>query len=333
MSRPSIRPSIRPSRYRHRCDTDKDFYDIVVYHSPCPDGICAAWVVKMFNSSISLIPFKHNAAPNTSLTGKRVIFVDCCYSPDVMDSLKIKKVLILDHHDSALTSYEGYCYPDTMESFSAYFDMNKSGAQMAWNYFFPEKEMPWFIYCIAARDLKRIEIYPRVDTVGLAACKNHWWFPKLTELYNSQDPERDQEYFHQQGLIFQEDIQRSIGFVFRSAILANMNTPTGERYKISLASCSKDLVTDAAIRMADELDCQFAAIYWFNAKEKWFEISLRHGSKTDQKNPKINLGRIASTFEFGDSEIETHTKGGGHPCAAKFVFPYTIDFYSIFEMI
>jgi len=81
-----------------------------------------------------------------------VLFVDCCPSAKAFELLagNGNTVIVLDHHITA---------KDRMETYElSYFNMDMSGASIAWQYFFPEEEMPYFVRMIEDRDLWRKQI-------------------------------------------------------------------------------------------------------------------------------------------------------------------------------
>ena len=83
-------------------------YDLVVYHSPCPDGICAGWIVSKyhkdtFSKDIELLQSlagKTHELDINKFVDKNVIFVDICPDKDFLLKLseKCKFIKIIDHH-------------------------------------------------------------------------------------------------------------------------------------------------------------------------------------------------------------------------------------------
>ena len=62
---------------------------------------------------------------------------------------RANKVVILDHHDSAIRDT-----PDlSAENLQLVIDAGRCGCQIAWDYFHPEKQRPWFVEFVADRDL------------------------------------------------------------------------------------------------------------------------------------------------------------------------------------
>lgn len=79
------------------------------------------------------------------LTKEDIVYIlDFSYSRDIMDRVyaKVKKLQVLDHHESAQESLAGAEY--------AKFDMTKSGALLAWEYFFPNIDPP--LPCLFVND-------------------------------------------------------------------------------------------------------------------------------------------------------------------------------------
>lgn len=113
--------------------------EVVVYHSPCNDGHAAAaqFYYLCDSNSISFIgihPKDDLLTPENikQLTGKHVVFVDVCFSPDTMTKVSglVKKAIVLDHH---ITNQEA-TFPDDLENIKFHFEMGTPGCYMAWSY-------------------------------------------------------------------------------------------------------------------------------------------------------------------------------------------------------
>jgi oligoribonuclease NrnB/cAMP/cGMP phosphodiesterase (DHH superfamily) len=88
------------------------------------------------------------------VTDREVIMVDFSYKRPVLEAMrdKAKSILILDHHKTAeadLSGFEGKPGHDV----STLFDMSRSGAMIAWDYFFSGLLPPKLIEHIQDRDL------------------------------------------------------------------------------------------------------------------------------------------------------------------------------------
>jgi oligoribonuclease NrnB/cAMP/cGMP phosphodiesterase (DHH superfamily) len=128
---------------------------IVIYHGQCRDGFCAAWCVWRRTPGAEFFAASYGAPP-PDVAGREVIMVDFCYSLDVMNKIgaEAKSLLLLDHHKSAeeaMCEFNGNGCP----SLAVQFDMNRSGAGMAWDHFHPGQPRPWIVDYVEDRDLWR----------------------------------------------------------------------------------------------------------------------------------------------------------------------------------
>jgi len=123
--------------------------EVVIYHHPCMDGMGAAFAAE-YGCYQELTYWKASYGgdpPWDLITDKYVLLVDFSYKRDVLLEMKqkAKRLIILDHHKSAEVDLEG------IEG--AFFDMNQSGATMAWRYFH-DTPIPLFLRYIQDHDLK-----------------------------------------------------------------------------------------------------------------------------------------------------------------------------------
>ena len=86
-----------------------------------------------------------------SLGGKDVVIVDFSYSKADMQRLLsfANSVLVLDHHVSAERELEGFEAPN----FKFVYNVNKSGAGLTWDYFYPSSQQPMVVQYIQDGDL------------------------------------------------------------------------------------------------------------------------------------------------------------------------------------
>lgn len=136
---------------------------IVIYHGNCADGFTAAWVAKKYFDEIRKnvdeeLPEFFAAIygnPPPDVVDKEVYIVDFSYRCNVMQDIiaDAYSVVVLDHHQTAeadLKSLEGQ-YP--LEKYECTFDMKRSGAMIAWNYFFSDIDPPYMLERVQDRDL------------------------------------------------------------------------------------------------------------------------------------------------------------------------------------
>lgn len=145
---------------------------LCIYHGNCADGFGAAWVVRKFcslnNIEVEFYPGVYQNAP-PDVTGLNVIMVDFSYKRSVLDTMieSCKSLLILDHHKSAVSEVE--FLPVAFDDWDnhrdsernkavALMDMERSGAGIAWDFFFPDVSRPALINHIEDRDLWRFKL-------------------------------------------------------------------------------------------------------------------------------------------------------------------------------
>lgn len=122
---------------------------LVIYHWPCLDGFTAAWCAwEHFDGVVDLHPASYGDEP-PDVTGRRVYVLDFSYPRTVLEEMhsKASSLLVLDHHRSAQEALEGLPF--------ATFDMERSGAGMAWDHFKVSRRRPWLVDYIEDRDLWR----------------------------------------------------------------------------------------------------------------------------------------------------------------------------------
>jgi oligoribonuclease NrnB/cAMP/cGMP phosphodiesterase (DHH superfamily) len=121
---------------------------VVIYHGNCPDGFGGAWAAwKKFGSKAAYLPARDRSAPPVPLKNKIVYIIDYTYDAHIVKKL-IKdniRVTAIDHHisqEAATKMTEQYLY-----------DVNHSGATLAWKYFHPLKKMPILLRYVEDRDI------------------------------------------------------------------------------------------------------------------------------------------------------------------------------------
>lgn len=126
---------------------------MLIYHDPCTDGFCCAWLYNKFYDDV-LVPAKYGDAP-PDVTDQKVVIADFSYSRDVLLDMcdKALSVTVLDHHKTAKANLEDLFH----DKLYVKFDMEKSGAQLMleWlkNKGHPVSRYTAFVNLIADRDL------------------------------------------------------------------------------------------------------------------------------------------------------------------------------------
>ncbi len=258
---------------------------LCIFHGNCADGFGAAVVVRMALGShaVEFHPGVYQAPP-PDVTGREVIIVDFSYKRPVLLEMakQAKSILILDHHKSAKEDLK-----DLPDNVTAIFDMNRSGAVMAWDHFMQGEKPPQLLLHIQDRDLWRFEI---PGTREIQACV--FSYP-----YDFETWERllcaDMENLRKQGEAIErkhfKDIKELIEVTKREMVIGG--------YCIPVANLPYTLTSDAGHIMSEGKP--FAACYWDTQDGRVF--SLRSNDKGEDV-----------------SEIAKQYGGGGHRNAAGF---------------
>lgn len=299
-----------------------DFFDIVMYHGSCPDGICAAWVFHQKNTTFIIpktdtiyIPCYHNnqSVDFELIKNKKVVIADFSFSREIIEKMTelCSYLLILDHHVSAERILGDL--PNT-EKRKIIFDMERSGAQLAWdyNYSFVNQEncqnyyRPWFINYVADRDLWKHElihskeINEALNFYGYFDESDLHKFIRLNALGNFTKSEIS-KYASTGGTLL-EYKRKQIEQLTKKAILATFKVPEDNEYTVLMVDCPYHLRSDAGNALSETGDCDFAVLWSYIFEKDEWSISLRGSSKSN-----LDLSKIAEKFG-----------GGGHAKAAGF---------------
>jgi oligoribonuclease NrnB/cAMP/cGMP phosphodiesterase (DHH superfamily) len=119
----------------------------VIYHKNCYDGITAAWVCRSALGDASYLPASYGDPVPEFSPEDEVYIVDFSYPRDVLEKIHstVKTLWVLDHHKTAQAALEGLDY--------CIFDMNRSGAGIAWDFFYPGIPRPKLVDYVEDRDL------------------------------------------------------------------------------------------------------------------------------------------------------------------------------------
>lgn len=152
--------------------------DVCIYHFPCDDGFGAAWVVRRKWPDVQMVPANYGLAlPPFDAAGKNILIVDFSLKPAHLESLAAaaNQIIILDHHKTAQEDLSnvhlravGAAFDNVERIFArvsgamanvlAEFDMDKSGASLAWQFCFHGEKPPMLIRHIEDRDLWRMKL-------------------------------------------------------------------------------------------------------------------------------------------------------------------------------
>ena len=132
---------------------------LILYHGRrCPDGFGAAMTAWLYyGGEVELRGLDHGEVASVDdlppLEGRAVYVLDFAFGPELLAEVEARaaKLVLLDHHKSAADELQGYrCRCGVV-----HFDLTRSGARLAWDFFFPDQPLPALIAHIEDRDLWR----------------------------------------------------------------------------------------------------------------------------------------------------------------------------------
>lgn len=302
-----------------------------VYHGDCHDGFGARMAMETHplqvmisgtavTLSVQYIAGKHGQLPDLYFMAKRhVIMADFSYPRGVLESIAsvALSVAILDHHKTARDDLDGLApLPDTFEEWisrvssqysesrgdnpapmAALFDMGRSGAAIAWQWFHPDRKLPRLIEYVQDRDLWKFEllhskaIHAYVSSFRLEV---ESWKTLIDELESVT------------GL--------NMAFVIGSILLRKKD--------IDIESCLKNGVQWMSI---GGLTVPVANLPSFLASDGCARIIQKTGSSVAASYTDVPGAREFSIRSDGSVDVSAIAKsygGGGHPAASGFkMFP------------
>jgi oligoribonuclease NrnB/cAMP/cGMP phosphodiesterase (DHH superfamily) len=286
----------------------KDF-DAIIYHGPCSDGTGCLWSACHYKPIEKRYACKAGFNPVGDYTNMNVIFVDICPKIDYLLNLvsKAKNVVILDHHKSSeFMIQENSSLFEQISNLYIEFDMNRSGCQITWDYFFDNSPRPFFIDYIGDRDLWtwKLQSSKEINTaLWELGYINSYNLSKLTELLIN--PEEKLKYLESSGKFIETGNKREIDIGILNSIEAKMiwenktfriwlggNVNPVLRSDLGNALCSK-LFKDGELP-------DFSACWQFDPKSNEWWVSLRG---VPDRSPDLSV-------------ISASLGGGGHAMAA-----------------
>ena len=257
----------------------------VIYHANCNDGFGAcysAW--KLLGNRCEYIACTHGDTP-PDVKGKRVAILDYSFNNATTKAMieDAEALIVIDHHKSAVVELHDIS--------NTIFDMKKSGAMLAWEFFHPGKEPPKFIQYIQDRDLWKWEL-PYSKEFSAAFDMVPWEFDEYEKFEDDS--------------VFDDAVKRgSYILAYSKTVIKKVCDKASKRTfegKDVMVVNSSHWMSEIGSNLAK--DCDFAMIWYYDHDEKNYRCSLRSFHDT------IDVSEIAKKFG-----------GGGHRKAAGFVLP------------
>ena len=262
---------------------------LCIYHGNCLDGFAAAWAVRhALGENIQFYKGIHQQPP-PDVDGLDVYLVDFSYNKEVLEGMlkTAASITILDHHISAEENLSELLQVGTIKGL---FDMDKSGAMLAWQWFIPDQQPPVLIKHIQDRDLWLFKL-DGTREINAALSSYPFDFKVWDKLMSSNKDElkalkRDGEAIERK---LQKDIKGLIASGVRRMVIAG--------YDVPVLNVSSAYVSDAGHIMSEGE--AFAACYWDHPDGRSFSLrSAENG---------IDVAKVAKKYG-----------GGGHKKAAGF---------------
>lgn len=130
---------------------------LVIYHgNDCPDGFAAALAAWLFyTGQAEFLALDHGDVRGVQdlpdVSGRAVYILDFAFANDILRAIEAQaaKLVLLDHHQSAAEQLTGF----TCRCGGVHFDLRKSGARLAWEYFLPSRPLPDLVRYVEDRDI------------------------------------------------------------------------------------------------------------------------------------------------------------------------------------
>lgn len=292
--------------------------DIVIYHSPCDDGFGAAWAAhRRWGDDVEYYPATYGK-PAPDVAGKNVLMADFSYKRSTLDQMAFaaKSIVILDHHKTALEDLSPFQFhessPGTISAADvpgllrdldelgrpaviAIFDMERSGARMAWD-FCHGGLAPLLIRYVEDRDLWRNSM-AHGRAISLWLRSHRYDFTVWTTLAEKLQAESGTVVASARAI--ETFYDQKVSEIVRTASPRLINNVL-----VPVANCTWAFASDVAhALLISHPDAPFAATY-YDRGDGSRTYSLRSDDDRD--------------------DVSSHAKrygGGGHRNAAGFVVP------------
>lgn len=275
---------------------------LIIYHGGCRDGFCAAWIARRYFSSCGIecdfFPANYGQ-PAPDCKHRDVIIVDFSYPIEAMKKIidEAMMVTVLDHHKTAKEVLEPLT-KDPPSNVTITFDMERSGAQLAQNHFFPSQKN-WIADYVEDRDLWRFRL---PDSKAINA-----YLSTIPQTFKAWDKAERAGTFDAIMLgkavlakteaYVAEVRKNAIKTLFEGYVVPIVNAPQVDISELVGALALGSVGEDGE---PDGKHTPPFAMGWFQRSDGWFQYSLR------------------SRGDFDVAALAKKYGGGGHKNAAGF---------------
>jgi len=274
---------------------------LVIFHSPCLDGFTAAWAAWLKYPEAEFVPGVYGQDP-PDVTGRDVYLLDFSYKRAVLEkmALEARRLVVLDHHKSAMSDLDGFVEsftPDQLVDITVRFDMEKSGAQLAWEHFHKGALVPILVQYVEDRDLWKFKLYKSRE-VNAALFSYDYSFEVWNQLRAATNFITELDTVIAEGTAILRKQDKDIAELLpKLSGLMKFDSLIPPRV-IPAVNLPYTLASDAGNLLAQH--AEFAAVYYQDYKGEYvFSLRSREGG--------MDVSEVAKTYG-----------GGGHKHAAGF---------------
>lgn len=274
-------------------------FNKIVYHDKCNDGYGALAVVHKYykgDNTIEVFPGTHGQNPVVSeFENMDVLFVDFSYKKDILKEIVsvANSVTVIDHHVSV---YEDI---SSISEIDYIYDIDKSGAELAWEYFYPDTPTPLVVSLIGDRDLWRHN--EDADHLSLALVTLGYTHIEISSLLDANDNEIYS--LIEKGKSFSE---YKWSLIKKLAETSDPNHKLEDGAYVNIVNCPLGLVSDLG--------------HYLCSKEGTPDITLLY--HRDEAKEMINYSlRVSDDCDYDSSAYAKSMGGGGHRRSSGFSIP------------
>jgi len=238
----------------------------------------------------------HQDPPPPEVSGKHVLLVDFSYKGEDLEWVlsEAASVTIIDHHKTAQKEIQPLLDEGAVDGV---FDMDRSGAKLAWDWFFLGREAPFPLMVVQDRDLWTWQLEATRPMMA-AIFSFEYDFKTLDWLMECASPLELLDMGHAINRKHDKDVAELVAsgqqeMEIGGYLVPGLNAP----YFFS---------SDAGHIMVEQEQAPFAACYWDTPEGRTFSLRSRAGG--------VDVSEIAK--QYG---------GGGHASAAGFRVPHWHD--------
>lgn len=303
--------------------------NVVVYHKNCADGFgaaFAAWV--SFRDDAEYVPFQYGTDPAefvSQLDARHNVFIlDFSFVRPVMDLIrsKCKRLVWLDHHDTAFDHWGapvGHWHEVEEHALWITLDKSKSGAMLAWEFFYGPNAIPMFVHHIDDYDRWQFKLEKTKSFNKALWSLQPWSFEQWYSLFEwsirtgKNSAKMDQMYLEGDAMLraHNQNVASVVAAAQRNCVIVCTGAeglqdgdtvmPLDREYVGLAAACPSHLTSDVGNDLA--------------------RLSGSYGlCWTVTRKGKVVCG-LRSFGDYDVSKIAQKFGGGGHKNAAGFEIP------------